>query len=158
METLRFEYKLNVWIYGLYALLFTAGTVMLVYMTTISTDPRVGLNHRSDYVLAWTMVICSTIITLFLLRLTKRALGPKRYVVLDEHSISAPKRPSSKTIETIQLSEVTNLMVYNIRSTHFIAIRHNHGQLTISGNLLGKRSNFEKLVETLQKRSSVQQT
>lgn len=164
METIRFEYKPNLWLWVFIGLFSGVSTVVFFHIA-LSTDVLVNLNHakpkRIDMVLAkifnWTAVTCCALAAFCSPLFIKRSLGPKLYILLDDDAISAPKGTLTSKTETILFTEIKDVKVYEIKRTRFLEVQHNHGRLTIHGSMLGSRYDFDKLAGTLRERVRIRQ-
>lgn len=136
---------------------FSCALAVLGYQAFYN-DKGLVINHLIHFsvkeatVFYWLLTFLSLPFIGIGLLLLWRRWWDKPEILLTDRSISAPKKGISKQLVTIFYQEVTEILVEQIQGHYFLKILTDKQKLTISTLMLGNKSEFQNLVDELEKR------
>ena len=154
MSEVRFQYKPNVILFILVALLFSACTAVLGNIA-ITNDRGLVLNRILEFSTGgatsfyWVLTVCAAVFVVIAIVGFISGLSTKKEIVLTESSISAPKSGISKKVVTLKYSEISDVSMQAIQNQKFLNILHQGGKLTIPQSMLPRQNDFDKLVNLI---------
>lgn len=157
MDTIRYDYRPKALPLAL-AVAFCAGAAVLMAKFALDNDRGmiidglIRLDRGAATVFLWGVAGIMAMGLPVALAGLARSFGTAQQVVLDRHAMSAPKSGFSRRIETVRYAEISGLRLTQVRSQHFLELRHPRGKVAIASAMLPSEDDFDTLVDTVRTR------
>jgi hypothetical protein len=157
VDTIRYDYQPKTLPFALAAAFCAGGAVLMAKFALdndrgMIIDGLIRLDRGAATVFLWGVAGVFVVGLAIASAALARSFGPARQIVLDRHAISAPKNGLSHTIETVRYTEISGLRLTQVRSHHFLELRHPRGKVTIASAMLPSEYDFDTLVDTVRAR------